>query len=415
MKIFSTKGFNLLLLNLLLGHFSYSQLVGGDIAFSGMISAGTSDAFSFYVLKDVPSGTVIRFTDNGYFPSTSALGTAEGTISWTTNGIVKAGTQVLIEIQPALRVSIRGSTAAPAGTLANVAGTVSIATGGDSMIAYIAGTPNTYLGALNMSLTGTNANWDGNSASGPTASAVPPGLTNGVSALRPGAIIMNLNVKLNLCTATSVAELRTNIYNENNWTGNTTNPQPVAGFLPACNDAALPVKLVSFSGRESDAGKALLTWETDGEESNSGFEIQKSRDARSFTSIGFVDGRGTTQARQMYQFADYQLSEISYYRLRQIDIGGASSLSRIISVIPQEQSIENITISPNPTDGRVTLKLPNDIVLLQILDTSGKIVLTKRFENQQTGSVEVSSLPAGMYVATFATPLQRTTKKLLVK
>ena len=88
---------------------------------------------------------------------------------------------------------------------------------------------------------------------------------------------------------------------------------------------ALPVELSRFSVSRTDAGAVVLTWTTESEVDNAGFNLRRSerRDGR-FTLVNsaLIAGAGTTGERQTYMFTDtsakpgveyyYQLEEVSF-------------------------------------------------------------------------------------------------------
>ena len=91
-----------------------------------------------------------------------------------------------------------------------------------------------------------------------------------------------------------------------------------------------PVELASFTARRAGAA-VLLRWTTESESENYGFEVQRSRDGREYRAIGFVPGAGSSTKRRRYAHTDHT-RERSWYRLRQIDFDGASTLSHAVRV-----------------------------------------------------------------------------------
>ena len=88
---------------------------------------------------------------------------------------------------------------------------------------------------------------------------------------------------------------------------------------------ALPVELSRFSVSRTDAGAVVLTWATESEVDNAGFNLRRSeRRDGSFTLVNsaLIAGAGTTGERQTYAFTDmsakpgveyyYQLEEVSF-------------------------------------------------------------------------------------------------------
>lgn len=172
---------------------------------------------------------------------------------------------------------------------------------------------------------------------------------------------------------------------------------------------SLPVDLISFQG-ELIKEQALLTWKTAWERTNKGFEIQKSTDAQHYEVIGWVDGVATSNQMHSYQFIDSNLISTSYYRLRQVDFDGSSSLTRSVAVVPDRESIKNIIAYPNPSpDGHVMVQLPQHVTYLRLVDELGR-------EIHQIGlpGIEQSlELPkSGVYLLLVQTKVEKKTIKL---
>ena len=88
---------------------------------------------------------------------------------------------------------------------------------------------------------------------------------------------------------------------------------------------ALPVELSSFSMTRNEAGAVVLTWTTESEVDNAGFNLRRSeKRASGFTLLNpaLIAGAGTTGERQMYTFTDtsakpgveyyYQIEEVAF-------------------------------------------------------------------------------------------------------
>ena len=89
--------------------------------------------------------------------------------------------------------------------------------------------------------------------------------------------------------------------------------------------SALPVELAGFAVSRTDAGAVVLTWATESEVDNAGFNLRRSeRRDSGFTLVNsaLIAGAGTTGERQTYTFTDtsakpgveyyYQLEEVSF-------------------------------------------------------------------------------------------------------
>jgi Leucine-rich repeat (LRR) protein len=155
---------------------------------------------------------------------------------------------------------------------------------------------------------------------------------------------------------------------------------------------SLPVTLVSFTGKQG-FGKNHLTWKTTSETDNSGFEIEKSVDARTFEKIGFVDGNGDTEEDKIYHFTDLQPHRITYYRLKQLDrYDGKFEYSKIIMV---KQTGSEISIYPNPAQNQLTISGMQNSEYVSIFSQNGTLVSKELIDTK--GNVETGSLVNGIY------------------
>jgi hypothetical protein len=158
---------------------------------------------------------------------------------------------------------------------------------------------------------------------------------------------------------------------------------------------SLPVELLSFDGKEQN-GKVLLSWQTASEINNSRFEIEWSKDGRTFEKIGEVNGAGTTNEVQFYEFLHrYPVSGINYYRLKQHDFDEEFDYSDIVS-IDCNNTDGQVKIYPNPATDFIIIEGLEDEESVQIFDVNGWQV--KAFQIlSPSGSIPVADLPSGTY------------------
>jgi len=167
------------------------------------------------------------------------------------------------------------------------------------------------------------------------------------------------------------------------------------------NGIVIPVELTFFTSSVSN-NNVTLNWQTATETNNQGFQIErrKTQDERSddWNSIGFVNGNGTTTAKQSYSFVDENLSAGKYqYRLKQIDFDGTFESSNAIEVeigIPAKYSLEQNY--PNPFNPSTTIQYAissRQFVALKIYDVLGKEIATLVNEEKPAGSFEIKFNP----------------------
>ncbi|MBD3629476.1 hypothetical protein [Cyclobacterium sp.] len=120
---------------------------------------------------------------------------------------------------------------------------------------------------------------------------------------------------------------------------------------------ALPVVWKSFELFMADDEIIKMEWKTSKEEANSHYEIERSIGGiDAFEKIGEVTAAGWTNAETQYTFQDKQqlvFSGMVYYRIRQVDFNGNSSISDVVGTRIHREVTEKIEWSayPNPSDG----------------------------------------------------------------
>jgi len=163
----------------------------------------------------------------------------------------------------------------------------------------------------------------------------------------------------------------------------------------------LPVELALFSAVVEDH-RVKLFWRTETEESNVGFEVQRCQvssgnSSRSWQTVAFVRGHGTSQTAHEYEFIDNQVEGAGTYsyRLKQIDADGSYHYSRPIDVvIAAPASFQLDQNYPNPFNPETTIRytLPErGHVMLKVFDLHGREVAT----------LVDAEKPAGAYTATW--------------
>lgn len=102
--------------------------------------------------------------------------------------------------------------------------------------------------------------------------------------------------------------------------------------LQGINVIALPVELVYFNGKKTRDGN-LLEWKTSSEIENDFFIVDRSNDNRTWSSIAVIDGNGTTNDPQLYEYLDSEFQDgVNYYRLRQVDTDGQTEIHYSIAI-----------------------------------------------------------------------------------
>ena len=122
------------------------------------------------------------------------------------------------------------------------------------------------------------------------------------------------------------------------------------GRLTFALTSALSVELLSFTGKVSGHGNELK-WSTATETNSAYFEIEATTDGAGFRTLGSVKAAGNSQERQDYRLMDFTSDQITYYRLKQVDLDGSDTYHPLILVDRGRNS--GITISPNPVSQKL--------------------------------------------------------------
>ncbi|HEX6432198.1 MAG TPA: T9SS type A sorting domain-containing protein, partial [Niastella sp.] len=167
----------------------------------------------------------------------------------------------------------------------------------------------------------------------------------------------------------------------------------------------LPITLLDFDAKPQQSG-VHVNWTTTEELNNSYFEVQRSNDGVHFETIGKVNGCGSCQIVMQYSFDDWHpYTATSYYRLKQVDVDGGYSYSKVATVKFFLQTIAELSLYPNPGDGHFLMKIQNTgnrkQIQVSISNASGNLVqqlhpVIVPAENQLT--IDLSKQPAGMYL-----------------
>jgi len=192
-----------------------------------------------------------------------------------------------------------------------------------------------------------------------------------------------------LCKTSSLTSVSRNGIQQSNVAGIPIN------FGVAQGSSSLPVTLLSFIA-EAKENTILTTWMTASEKNNKGFEVQRAIKNGQFVAIGWVEanGNGSSTKLSTYNLEDKDVrpNVIYYYRLRQVDLDGEESYSKVVAAIIREKGVVEINAYPNPYKESTTIKYilsRPTIVTVEINDMSGRLVKKYQQGLQNEGSYSI--------------------------
>lgn len=166
----------------------------------------------------------------------------------------------------------------------------------------------------------------------------------------------------------------------------------------------IPVELTAFNATSVN-DVVNLSWATATEINNKGFEVQRMQNGI-YSSVGFVNGKGTTTEVQTYSFSE-RVSAGSYsYRLKQVDYNGQYEYSDEINVDvmgPVEFALAQNFPNPFNPSTKITFSLKVDSeISLKVFNVLGQEVASVLNGNFAAGTTSIDfnadGLNSGVYI-----------------
>jgi hypothetical protein len=97
------------------------------------------------------------------------------------------------------------------------------------------------------------------------------------------------------------------------------------------DEITLPVTMNFFEGDNID-NKNILNWSTYAEINNDHFIIEKSINGAEYTELVKIEGEGNTNYISNYKYIDKNITRPFYYRLKQVDFDGKTTILKTIYI-----------------------------------------------------------------------------------
>ena len=184
--------------------------------------------------------------------------------------------------------------------------------------------------------------------------------------------------------------------------------------------APMPVTLVAFSATKSQTVQMVdVSWTTSLETNNRGFVVERSKDLKSFETVGEINEiPANSSALKNYRLTDRTpYAGTSYYRLKQTDLSGKTTLYPAVSVVLRDEAYG---VFPNPvsTDGQFSLRLDEpETATVRFYGVDAKLLpLQKR--SIQSGNLLLKTagkLSTGIYIISVEERGQTRQHRLIVE
>jgi len=165
-------------------------------------------------------------------------------------------------------------------------------------------------------------------------------------------------------------------------------------------NSTLPVHLFSFSGSYRN-NTATLSWEVENLQNFSHFELERSANGTSYSTIAQKQPVGDPAARATYQHADdlgANTGKSFFYRLKMVDNDGKYTYSNVVMIRRETSAISDLRFNPNPVAAGATATVrfesaARNMVQFRVLDMSGRILFTQQHNaTEGTNSVTIQQL-----------------------
>jgi len=153
----------------------------------------------------------------------------------------------------------------------------------------------------------------------------------------------------------------------------------------------------------------IVKWTVAREVANDYFKVERSFDGKDFEAVGEVKSIGDHEGKQSYTYTDVNVKPKTaskvFYRIKQVDINGSSSLSSVTS-LSVDAANADAYIFPNPATGSHFSFVYQDVntkdmdLDIQILDAHGRVLQqTKKAVTKGKNQIEFSTdaMAAGTY------------------
>jgi hypothetical protein len=184
----------------------------------------------------------------------------------------------------------------------------------------------------------------------------------------------------------------------------------------AVSGATLPVILSGFTAAVND-GSVQLGWETKMEQNASRFEIERSANGGSWSTVGTVQAKGNSATPTSYSFTDGNpLQGANYYRLKMIDLDGSALYSEVKVIATA--AVSHISFFPNPARDFVNVTLGGmnaGTVTVRLINQAGAVLQEKKAQGGTTVTFSLQQYTTGFYVlSVLSADGTRESSKLLI-
>jgi hypothetical protein len=180
-------------------------------------------------------------------------------------------------------------------------------------------------------------------------------------------------------------------------------------------NSILPVKISNIRAFEKQNG-VQIEWTAYSEENLNKYQIERSINGYTFTSVGDVIARNLLTESKYIFFDPAPLIGINFYRLKSIDMDGRSGFSSVVK-INLNKNVKEIKVYPNPvTNGYVSFQsadLEKDNYSMMVFNSAGVQVFRQTFSHAGGAINQTMKLPDGTLPGIYLLQLKNNDAKIM--
>lgn len=182
----------------------------------------------------------------------------------------------------------------------------------------------------------------------------------------------------------------------------TSNTLTVSGnlteYILGSSGSPLPVEVMNFNLEQQINQQITIFWQTASEFNNDYFTVEKSADGSIWSLVDRIKGAGTSNKLISYQvFDDFPGSGIYYYRLKQTDYDGKSSIVSLKKI--KLDHFEADKVYPNPAVNHLSIEISEEYPLKLFIANGQDLtpMVEFIFRSDSKITLDISSLEPGLY------------------
>lgn len=156
----------------------------------------------------------------------------------------------------------------------------------------------------------------------------------------------------------------------------------------------LPVTLTAFTAKRQ-GNKSQLQWKLTAEHNVKEYIVERSREGRSYSTVGTQPSLGPTAQERTYTLYDASpFNGANYYRIKTVDEDGKTSYSAVVEL--SFDMMINITVYPNPVRDYAIISGVENGMQVTVFDLTGQKLLQKEAVANRV-EINLKHLPAAVY------------------